>query len=103
MRRLLPYILGTGMLYGQDLILRRAAQVPLDFSLPPEYVRGKVVEASTGEPLPGVLVRLGSAGTYTDARGTFSLPFTGPDTLRLFLSGYKEIRSPLSAPASGLI
>lgn len=42
-------------------------------------VRGRVVDASTGEPIPGAVVRVGSEWTLTDANGDYTLIIPGPD------------------------
>lgn len=65
----------------------------------PPIVEGRILDGQTGEPLPGVLVRLGAGGTYTDARGTFSLPFQA-ETLTVFLQGYRTVKMPLTRPLS---
>ncbi len=66
-------------------------------------VSGRVIDARTGEGLPGVQVSLGQSGTFSDQQGFFQLPFYGPDTLRAFLLGYRTVKVPLSAPAASLL
>ena len=49
-------------------------------------ITGKVTDASTGEPLPGVniVVKGTSIGTLTDSDGKYSLNFTGGDGVLVF-------------------
>ncbi|EMR02319.1 carboxypeptidase-like regulatory domain-containing protein [Cesiribacter andamanensis] len=58
-----------------------------------KMLKGKVVEASTGEPLPGVAVRLkgSSTGTVTDIEGNYTLELPAADaTLTISFVGYSE-------------
>lgn len=66
-------------------------------------VSGRVIDARTGEGLPGVQVSLGQSGTFSDQQGFFQLPFHGPDTLRAFLLGYRTVKVPLTAPVASLL
>lgn len=63
-------------------------------------VRGTVIDASTGAPLPDVQVVLfpSQQGTYTDSAGGFRLRAKPTDSmfLRLELLGYEVLRLPLS-------
>lgn len=72
-------------------------------SRPSAYLQGRLIDARTGEPLPAVQVRVGAAGTYTDARGTFSLPYEKPDTLTAFLLGYRIIKVFIHKPSAELL
>lgn len=65
-------------------------------------IDGRVIDARTGEPLPGVTLRLGSIGLLTSEKGTFSLPYEKPDTLELFLLGYRPLRVFLARPRQGV-
>jgi len=66
-------------------------------------IRGKLIDAQTGEPLTGVQVRIGTSGGFTDEKGAFALPFEKPDTLSAFLLGYRTVKLPLNAPTSDLL
>ncbi len=101
MGRYILLLAGTAWLCAQEE--RLVPMEPLPTRTPTRYVSGRIVEGSTGEPLPGVLVRLGTQGTYSDAKGSFSVPFTQPDTLRALLSGYRELRVPIRQPVTDLL
>jgi TonB-dependent receptor len=66
-------------------------------------VRGKVVDAATGEPMPGVSVKLKGTnrGVATDLRGEFDLPFAavGSNTLELSYLGYQNLTQNVTATA----
>jgi len=51
-----------------------------------QTVTGKVTDAATGEPLPGVYIRIDgtNAGTITDAEGNYSLETTSPNAVLVF-------------------
>ncbi|MBT9392278.1 SusC/RagA family TonB-linked outer membrane protein [Hymenobacter sp. NST-14] len=79
---------------GQQIILRRRpAAVGATLPAPPPGpaprrpnptpFRGRVLDAATGQPLPGasVVVRNDTRGTATAANGTFSLPLTPADSV----------------------
>lgn len=62
---------------------------------PPMTVRGMVMNAATGEPLPRVLVRIegdAAAGVLTDGEGRFAIPNVplGPQSIRLRKPGYRD-------------
>src|SRR5919206_4605682 len=53
----------------------------------PVLLRGVVVDARTGEPLPKVLVAVeGGATAETGTDGAFAFPGVGPGTVRLYVS-----------------
>jgi len=55
-------------------------------------VRGRVSDAVTNEPLPGVTVRTGAIGVPTDTKGAFQLPGAkAGDTLHLSCIGYDDL------------
>lgn len=63
-----------------------------------QHIAGKVLDAGSGEPLPGTSLRLPRAGSGTQAGtgGEFMLPAPAlPDTLVVFLMGYREKRLPV--------
>lgn len=64
-------------------------------SLAPQtkQLKGKVIEASTGEPLPGVSVRVkgSNQGTVTDIEGKYSLELPATDaTIAISFIGYSD-------------
>ncbi len=60
------------------------------------HITGTVTDSATGEPLPGVSIRIkgSAAGTTTDNKGTFSLDVPENTTLEISYLGYdkKEVR-----------
>jgi TonB family protein len=68
--------------------------------------KGKVVDASTSEPLPGVAVRIKGTniGTVTDINGDYTLPLPPSDaTLSLSFIGYAEKQLVVAAGTSQLV
>ena len=66
-------------------------------------LRGKVTDASTGEPIAGVIVRACGRFTSTDREGRFSIaPSAGCDSVTFRLMGYATLRLPLSADLSAV-
>lgn len=69
-----------------------------------QTVRGKVIDASTGEPMPGVniVVKGTTSGTLSDVNGDFALPVADPASAVLSFSfvGYKSIEMPLEGKVS---
>ncbi|MCS7297144.1 MAG: hypothetical protein RMK19_07390 [Bacteroidia bacterium] len=94
----------TGMAWAQDLLLRRTARIKRP-TLPAfaNQVEGKVIDGKTGEPLPGVLVRTRNKGIYTSEKGSFSLPFSEPETLTIFLAEYRLLKVFVNRPQAGLV
>ncbi|MCS7189846.1 MAG: carboxypeptidase-like regulatory domain-containing protein [Bacteroidia bacterium] len=66
-------------------------------------LRGRIIDARTGEPLVGVQIRLGLRGVYTDDKGNFVIPFEKSDTLSAFLLGYRVQKVIISQPSSDII
>lgn len=102
----------VSLLFAQDILLRRVQRVAPSPSadLPfaqtqPLYLRGKVVDARTGEPLVGAYVRIpGSVvGAITDARGEFSIATTLSVSVEVEVSyiGYASQRISLVPVQSG--
>lgn len=56
------------------------------------YIQGKVIDARTGDPLPGVLLRIRNRGTYSSEKGAFQLPFEAPETLTVFFPEYRILK-----------
>lgn len=66
-------------------------------------LRGKVTDASTGDPIAGVIVRACGRFTSTDREGRFSIaPSAGCDTITFRLMGYATLKLPLSADLSAV-
>ncbi len=69
-------------------------------------LRGTVVDARTGVPLPKVLVALdGGSATETAADGTFTLDRIAPGVARLYVSavGYGLVQRSITLPAGGAL
>lgn len=68
-------------------------------ALVPAALEGRVLSASTGEPLEGAVVNLvGSGfGAITDSTGAFEVPRTraGPDTVQVRYIGYTPSEAPI--------
>ncbi|MCX8112568.1 MAG: hypothetical protein N3E49_05155 [Bacteroidia bacterium] len=77
----------------------RIAISPVPLDRVPAILRGRVIEARTGEPLPGVQIRLSGRGGFTDERGAFVIPFESADTLIVFLSGYRTLKVYIPNPS----
>jgi iron complex outermembrane recepter protein len=63
--------------------------------------RGRVADAVTNQPLPGVNLRLKTGGTATNAQGQFELAATG-DTLHVTCLGYQPLALPWPSAANWL-
>ncbi|MCS6790282.1 MAG: carboxypeptidase-like regulatory domain-containing protein [Bacteroidia bacterium] len=98
-----------GIIYGLAFVHAQeerivAPQRPKEAaSVPRIRVVGRVLDAKTGEPLIGVQMRIGAAGTYTDDRGFFALYTEKPDTLVAFLLGYRTIKLPINGATENLL
>lgn len=104
MRPLLLIICSLGAIWAQGGILRRIARISVSAPPPPpSHIRGKIIDGNTGEPLPGVLVRTPQKGTYTSEKGLFSLSFTGPETLTVFLPEYRILKVFIAQPQSDMV
>lgn len=66
--------------------------------LPLLQISGNIVDATTGEPLPGVTIRskLGGKGTISDDKGVFSLEADSRDSLTVSYIGYQPVVIPVS-------
>ncbi|MCX7652833.1 MAG: hypothetical protein N2200_08225 [Bacteroidia bacterium] len=87
-------------------LLAQEERMSIPTSTPQKVVRtlrGRVVEARTGEPLPGVQIRLSGKGGFTDDRGAFAIPFESADTLVAFLLGYRVTKAYISGPAMEIL
>ncbi len=64
-------------------------------------VTGKVLEAGTNEPLPGVtvMVKGTSTGDLTKADGTYSIKASANATLQCTMLGYKTVEEPVAGRA----
>ncbi|MCX8113076.1 MAG: TonB-dependent receptor [Bacteroidia bacterium] len=109
MRYLLAIAATTLPLSAQEILLRRVQKTPKTVSVPssvemqaPLYLRGKVMDANSREPLTGAYVKIpGSViGAITDLQGEFRIPTTLKDAVLVEVSyiGY-ETRQILLSPS----
>ena len=83
---------------SKDVIVIREKEQPVEEEIFQDTVRGTVVDAQTGESLPGVniLVQGTSVGTTTNADGEFSLNIPeGAQTLVITYVGYQRQEIPI--------
>jgi TonB dependent receptor-like, beta-barrel/Carboxypeptidase regulatory-like domain/TonB-dependent Receptor Plug Domain len=66
-------------------------------------VEGRVVEAFSGQPVEGAVVRAGELATATDAGGRFVLELPGPGTIEASAPGHLNASRRLEASASDVI
>ncbi len=70
-------------------------------------IAGRVLDAETGEPLPGAIVTIGgaAAGTSADEQGGFTLPGVppGPGALNVSMIGYADFDTTLAVAAEGTL
>lgn len=102
-RKDLAQLLFAAVTLGACPMGRSAAQNPA-----PVTIRGTVVSAETGQPLPLSIVALrpGHAERFTDERGAFAFPAVPPGTYRLIVRqiGYTPADTALLAPPhTGLV
>lgn len=57
----------------------------------PGSIRGAVIDAGSGEPIPGALVRGGGASALTDARGRFSIAAAPGDQLVISAAAHTAV------------
>lgn len=100
-------LVSTSLLFAQEIILRRVQRVHQPTSVKPStevgerlYLKGRVLDAVSGEPLIGAYVRIpGSViGAITDSRGEFRIPttLTTPVTVEVSYVGYQTQQLMLS-------
>src|SRR6185503_1982032 len=96
------------LLAAAVLATRLEAQVvpPPVESGPPSSIKGTVVDARTGSPLPRILVSVeGGPSVETDAEGAFLLAGVAPGQVRLYVSavGYGLVQRTLTLDPSATL
>jgi hypothetical protein len=98
-----PFPVFVSAVLGERVVATRAADAhteSLEFVIPPELVRGLLVDATlrvedelTRKPLGDIVVQLGLAGARTDAQGVvrFERMLPGSFSLRIMQPGYGSV------------
>ncbi|HET6568450.1 MAG TPA: mucoidy inhibitor MuiA family protein [Rhodothermales bacterium] len=93
-----------GFLQPRRVIMQEGAAASLAIFGPrvsnPSSVSGTIVDAQTGDPLPGVSVAIdnSNAGTVTDVQGRYTLTIPpGSRTLRVAFIGYASTTAPIAS------
>jgi TonB-linked SusC/RagA family outer membrane protein len=84
--------------YDRQIILANKQESGLIDELQQQRVTGKVTDATTGEPLPGVNIVVVGAniGAISDAAGNYSIDLTNPNaTLEFTFIGYLKLSVPV--------
>ncbi|GAO30238.1 SusC/RagA family TonB-linked outer membrane protein [Geofilum rubicundum] len=79
--------------------------IALLLSAQQKEVSGKIIEASSGESIPGatIIIEGTQRGVISDINGDFSIPVSDNETLVISYLGYKTLRIPVSGQSSFLI
>lgn len=66
----------------------------------PTYVEGRILDAESGEPLPGANVRIVETGEgmVTDGTGAYRFAVAGGKTLEASFIGYQSVSAPIQSP-----
>jgi outer membrane cobalamin receptor len=73
------------------------------FQRPPQPLMGRITDARSGEPLPGVRVELGTLVVFTDEAGRFQVPNPQPVPISISRDGYRATLVSARQPLEDLL